>query len=206
MLKRRLKVLLCVLAISCGLAIVKHHHTNPRVLKDSVVELVISTGNGGATGFEIKAPSGRVFTLTNKHVCEAQATNAVLEDRIIPLRVIEISDTTDLCLMEGIAGKSGLSLAGYEPEQGDIVYTLGYGMLLGLAETQGEFVGMVPAKVLTVTNPNYTTAPILAGNSGSPAFNEYGEVIGVCYASSDQIDNRAFLVPLQQIEDFLKPY
>jgi len=51
-----------------------------------------------------------------------------------------------------------------------------------------------------------TTAPILPGNSGSPVVNRSGELIGVAFASGSNDINRAWVIPLKSIQDFLKHY
>lgn len=86
---------------------------------------------GSATGFEVQAPSGRIYTLTNAHVCELGKDQIVLlqekrhSDRLIPKRIIEIYADNDLCLIEGLDNYEGLSLAsGYEI--GDLNYAVGY--------------------------------------------------------------------------------
>lgn len=51
-----------------------------------------------------------------------------------------------------------------------------------------------------------TTAQILPGNSGSPVVNRSGELIGVAFASGSNDINRAWVIPLKSIQEFLKHY
>lgn len=72
---------------------------------------------GSGTAFEVVAPSGKVYTLTNAHVCGLAKDGIVMvEDklhskRLLPKRVIEVYQDNDLCLVEGLEGYSGLKLA-----------------------------------------------------------------------------------------------
>lgn len=186
-------------------------------ISNSVLPMLVASGMGGGTGFEVVAPSGKTYTLTNAHVCNGEATNAELSyQRTIPLHVIEIAKTTDLCLLEGITGHAGLRVSVLAPVAGDSVDIYGFGELLPLTHTSGQWVGKIdhgPMAMLTLLSfPNfvnpieYTTATILPGNSGSPVLNARGEIIGVAFASGPDINERALIIGLQDIKDFLKPY
>lgn len=181
--------------------------------KDSVVEMLVSSGMGGGTGFEVIAPSGKKYTLTNAHVCRAEATFAVVDNRLIPLRVIETSTTSDLCLLEEIAGAAGLSVASFSPKSDDVIDIYGYGLLQDLTHTQGFYVGRLKGNMaaaiclfLGECSVDYVSATILPGNSGSPVLNSSGEVVGVVFASGSEILNRALIVSLQDVVTFLSPY
>ena len=97
---------------------------------------------GSATGFEVKAPSGKVYTLTNAHVCEMAKDGLVMvgekqnSNRLVPKRVIEIYSENDLCLVEGLDNYEGLTLANdYQIE--DYNYALGYPLGEALNLTMG---------------------------------------------------------------------
>lgn len=104
---------------------------------------------GRATGFEVKAKSGKIYTLTNAHVCELKNADNILmvqdklhNNRFIPRRVIEIYEENDLCLVEGIEGYKGLSL-GEEAQIGDKVFSIGYPLAQGLNITHGRIKGPI---------------------------------------------------------------
>lgn len=86
---------------------------------------------GSATGFEVKAPSGRVYTLTNAHVCALEHNGFVMvgekrdSQRLIPRRILEVYDENDLCLVEGLPNYEGLTLAD-SYNIGDLNYAIGY--------------------------------------------------------------------------------
>lgn len=187
------------------------HSTVVRRPESSVIKLVTLSGIAGGTGFEVVAPSGKVYTMTNAHICKHEATRAVLGNRAIPLKVIEISEDTDLCLLEGLPGRTvGLKMSDTHPFNGQVLDIYGYGMLSDLTRTTGRFVGKATdemAEGFTMTMPpEYTTVQILPGNSGSPVLNRKQEVVGVAFASGEAIANRALIISLMATKEFLEPY
>lgn len=87
------------------------------------------TGTG--TGFAVEAPSGKVYIVTNRHVCELKQM-WVVSPRLDPkrtwkTRILEVSEDTDLCLLEapGYLG-DGLELSGSDPEYGEGLAVIGH--------------------------------------------------------------------------------
>jgi S1-C subfamily serine protease len=112
---------------------------------------------GGGTGFALEAPSGQTYIVTNSHVCEGALTQSedktsliVADDngRIMRRRILEISDRTDLCLLEGIPGISGLSIADEGPSLGETQYAVGHPLLRPLSISGGEIVGRQNVEIL----------------------------------------------------------
>jgi S1-C subfamily serine protease len=108
---------------------------------------------GRATGFEIKARSGKVFTVTNAHVCELKDKNnnvMILEKqfsgRLIPKKVIEVYPDNDLCIVEGLDGYEGLEL-GSAPSIGDYVTSIGYPLGGPLDVTRGRIKDFSAVKI-----------------------------------------------------------
>lgn len=65
----------------------------------------------GGTGFEVVAPnSGKVYTLTNRHICRLAGNSGELaarhnaNDEEIRLKIISVSSETDLCVLEAVPG------------------------------------------------------------------------------------------------------
>lgn len=208
---------------------------------------------GGGTGFAIKAPSGENYLLTNAHVCEAfkgsPEIKAQLPDgTIIPRRILEISENTDLCLAEGLPGVEGLSVADDAPKKGQIVNVVGHPRLKPLTLSMGELIGLQEVSILAgligdgsqeakdagwLTEEDcqkpknkimefetifgtikacmisvlayQTSAVALPGNSGSPAVDMWGNVVGVLFAGDSEV-HWGMLVTLKDVKDFLKVY
>jgi S1-C subfamily serine protease len=132
-----------------------------------VYKIQAEIGGGGGTGFQLRAPSGTDYIVTNSHVCDhllpradedSKGTVLLVDDdgNWIRRRVIAISDKTDLCLIEGAPGVSGLSL-GDTPSKGQIVMAVGHPHLRPLTVATGEVVGSEDVQILEyvmeVTNP-----------------------------------------------------
>ena len=176
----------------------------------SVIKLTNDVGNSGGTGFEVVAPSGKIYTLTNRHICMSNDVYAEVGDRHIPLHIIEISADTDLCLLEPLVETPALKVSNIYPVNGDHIDVYGYGMLMPLTHTSGEWVGKTPVFLAFIFNlrnvPEYTTVSILPGNSGSPVLDESGDVVGVVFATGEAINFRALIISLDDVKNFLKPY
>lgn len=97
---------------------------------------------GGGTGFFVKAPSGRTYILTNAHICTALKGNAYarLNDRQVKLSIIEVSQTTDLCLLQNFGDTEGLKLAS-SLDLGEIMGLVGHPALMPLTLIKGELIG-----------------------------------------------------------------
>jgi S1-C subfamily serine protease len=110
---------------------------------------------GGGTGFAAKAPSGQSYIVTNSHVCEGALEQS--EDKTALLvtngntsmrrKIIENSDFTDLCILEGLPGVEGLSISG-EPDLGETLATVGHPLLRPLSVSKGEIVGSHDAEIM----------------------------------------------------------
>jgi S1-C subfamily serine protease len=198
-----------------------------------VVILTNRANRGGGTGFAVKAPSGDVYTLTNAHVCEMAPDGiyAVMPNKKkLPLKVIEVSETHDLCLLSGLRVMSGLSLAG-NVEIGEEVGLVGHPKLMPLTLSRGQLIGysrivvlvsygecpanspamfkthkaLLGSVCLMDVEAGLTNIVALPGNSGSPVVNVFGNVIGVLFASDSQ-GYWGSLVPLSAVKEFLKGY
>jgi len=235
-----ISVLLLALAVSaCGRVF------NPiQLMKRMAPEVVLlnppTTNQSGATGFEVRTESGHLYTITNAHVCRMPgAENGFLnahradEERAYSIRILEISNDTDLCILEAIPQARGLRLApNVNPENEFHIYghpllkrlTLASGWIMGrepiwlLAERSVEacvgarfkvesiqtFIGSFQVCVESIDSI-HTTAIIYPGNSGSPAVDDNGNVLGVVFAG-DSRTNEGYLIPLDVLKAFLANY
>lgn len=158
------KPLRCALAAACIASAMFLMVQAPQIHKDylrikvgpSVYKIVKldAQGNirGGGTGFAVKTPSGATYTLTNAHVCKAfegsDTVNVQLQDgTVMPRRILEVSDKTDLCLVEAVPGAEGLELA-EDVRRGQIVTIVGHPRLKPLTLSGGELVGKQEVKLV----------------------------------------------------------
>jgi S1-C subfamily serine protease len=106
---------------------------------------------GGGTGFSIKGKSGITYIVSNAHVCEVTPDGyhvLVSSDngKHMWRRIIEISDKSDLCIIEGLPGVEGLSL-GSEPLIGQIVASIGHPSLMPITLSRGEIIAPEDIKI-----------------------------------------------------------
>lgn len=237
-----LKVSLIATLAFCVIALVASvpslHYSLLRAYSTSkVVKITTANGRSGGTGSHVLAPSGKTYILTNAHVCGVAVDGKVWVDsgngRPIQRNVIEKADNTDLCLVEGLPGVTGLSVSRKE-KIGEIVAVVGHPELMPGTFTRGELTGQKRIDVLISTFPappapgtcegpnkreetififrvcvgtynSYTSnIQILPGNSGSPVVDFYGQLVAVAFAGNQA--NWGFFVILPEIHEFLKPY
>lgn len=190
-------------------------------------------GNSGGTGFEVRAKSGKVYTMTNSHVCGLQDEHGIVwassaTMRKIPLHVIEKSVNTDLCILTAVGDSKGLQLAD-SVEIGEQIGLVGHPRLMPITLSKGELIGYAQVQVLAeqttcekevgmyhtvmsdwgpvcleILKAGLTNVPALGGNSGSPVVNIQGDVVAVLFAGSDA--NWGTVVSLSDIKEFLGAY
>ncbi len=108
------------------------------IAEDNSVRIVGVDSRG--TGFHVKTKSGKVYILTNKHVCEMTGPLKVEKygDKSGGLvrKVIKKYEHHDLCVMEALPGAKGISISDDKLENGERAYTLGHprGDALNVAE------------------------------------------------------------------------
>lgn len=208
--------------------------------KESIVQILPPDGRPkGGTGFAIRGPSGKPYLVTNGHVCDVAVDGKVAakiqgQQRLRILKVIEVSETTDLCLVEGIESAKPLPIAsnlfalrrvhvlGY-PRLRPLTYSMGYVVVReeieismgdydektckgpSYSRAQVPFMGMLIDLCVRKLEAIDTSAVIYPGNSGSPVFNDRGSVVGVIFAGSNDT-NFGAMIPLEQLKDFISIY
>lgn len=131
-----------------------HHAWLRHKVASRVFEVKGTKDGGGGTGFQVEAPSGISYIVTNSHVCEyalkdANSKNILLVkkgDHLMKRRVLEISGYADLCLIEGWPGMSGLKL-GSETNVGDLVNAIGHPLLGPTTLSSGEVTAFVQVSI-----------------------------------------------------------
>lgn len=205
----------------------------------SILKLTNETETNGGTGFQVRGPSGHKYVMTNEHICQLGAKEGQLlatterGDRY-HLRIIKISETADLCLLEAAPGLPALSIA-RESYAGQYVMVIGHPYLNPTEIAAGVLLGLVPITVGEIVGPNdkcnrygerleveqsrygtrrlclrtlmafHTNVHVYPGNSGSPTLDLQGRVVGVAFATS-LATYWGSLVPLMDVQDFMVGY
>jgi serine protease Do len=157
---------------------------------------------GAGSGFFISADG---YAVTNNHVVDhAESVQVTTDDgATYKARVVGTDPKTDLALIK-VDGKSSFAYVNFEdhaPRVGDWVvavgnpFELGGTVTAGIVSAQGRDIGSGP-----YDNYIQIDAPINKGNSGGPAFDINGKVIGVntaIYSPSGGSVGIGFDVPAQ---------
>ena len=164
------------------------------------------TGQG--SGFFISADG---FAVTNNHVVDGADKVEVTTDdgKVYSATVIGTDARTDLALIkvEGSSNFPFAKLADGKPRIGDWVLAVGNPFGLGGTVTAG----IVSAQGRDIGNGPYDDffqidAPVNKGNSGGPAFNTQGEVMGVntaIYSPSGGSVGIAFSIPATTVKNIV---
>lgn len=145
-LKSRALVILTSVVLAIAMVLAPSLHQSYLLLKARTqVFRLLNPANhkSGGTGFTIKAPSGKLYTLTNEHVCSmtplpyVDAMSPSDSQRFIRLRKIEKAANTDLCVLDAMPDASPVNLAG-SFKLGEEVFLIGYPFLEPLTLTHGQ--------------------------------------------------------------------
>jgi len=120
------------------------------IAENNVVRIVGMDGMG--TGFHVRTDDGRVYILTNRHVCRMTGPLTVEHygSKVGTIKkIVKISEEHDLCVMEALDGVKGISI-GSDAINGDAVYTLGHPRGDALNVASGEKFDEKEIKVVKV--------------------------------------------------------
>ena len=162
-------------------------------------------GTALGSGFFI---SGDGYAVTNNHVVENGRNFEVTTDdgKTYPAKVIGTDSKTDVALIK-VDGRDDfpyVRFSGTEPQVGDWVLAVGNPFGLGGTVT----VGIVSARGRDIGAGSFDDfiqidAPVNKGNSGGPAFDVQGEVIGVnaaIFSPSGGFIGIAFAIPADTVK------
>ena len=204
-------------------------------LSHSVVRLKGDSGAGG-TGFSVRSPSGEVYTMTNSHVCALANSDGLLHadsplwEGARSIKVMSVSKTADLCLLEPIHELTPV-LAAQSLDTARRLYAYGHPRLSGQTLSEGFVVERKdidladedtpldqcngPGRRVEVVQNFIFAAPmcivkrdawltslvIHPGSSGSPVVNDAGNLVGVMFAGMSDTGYGA-MVPVERVLEF----
>ena len=174
----------------------------PSPPQERVFKLTVKVPDGisGGTGFLVVAPSGRVFMVSNAHVCRLAENGSVLafnqaRSTMSALTVIKTDPGVDLCLLSPVRGADAFRL-GVSPDPGQVVTIIGHPLLGNLLVSRGLITSSFGPDV-------FATARVLGGNSGSPVVDNEGRLVGVVRAQ-DTRDLTSVVIDVEQLRTFLR--
>ncbi|MGH6678016.1 MAG: trypsin-like peptidase domain-containing protein, partial [Bradyrhizobium sp.] len=166
----------------------------------------VITGQG--SGFFISSDG---YAVTNNHVVEGASKVQVTTDdgKTYKAKVIGTDPRTDLALIkvEGGSNFAVAKLSDTKPRIGDWVlavgnpFGLGGTVTAGIVSAMGRDIGDAPYEHFMQID-----APVNKGNSGGPAFNTNGEVVGVntaIYSPSGGSVGIAFSIPAATVKSVI---
>ncbi|MGH0036500.1 MAG: trypsin-like peptidase domain-containing protein [Myxococcota bacterium] len=145
--------------------------------------VTVKSGPGHGSGFLL---AGRHYVLTNWHVVRASPDDLRVvfgASTGVPAQVVRGDPDRDVALLKLArpAPVEPLALATAAPQVGDVIYVIGTPLDQSLRQSVTR--GIVSAnRTMNGLAFLQTDAAISPGNSGGPAFNERGEVIGLAVA------------------------
>ncbi len=180
-----------------------------------------SVGGAGGTGFLLKAADGRKLIITNKHICDSNPVGGIFlllqgERGYVATNPVK-SSFTDLCALTPTSnlfeGREGIEEASSGAVKDDSFRVFGHPMLRPLTITEGTVMGYEKIDphdntlaVITMLS-GFANIVVLPGNSGSPAVNNQGKLIGVVFAYQHVEEGEApigMFIPLISVQKFLK--
>lgn len=150
--------------------------------------VMIKKGQSGGSGFFVKAPSGKTYILTNRHVCDL-SKDGTLEvvlpnnNRQVTKNIIEVYADHDLCLVESEGSYRGLDLASYL-FTGQTIAIMGHPKLHPLTLSKGEYIGDKVIQVLLGYNipPEECQGTVRQAGFIKQLFGNFTMCIGEFYA------------------------
>ena len=115
------------------------------------------------------------------------------------LQLLDVDVVNDLALLYWQDGSgNAFQLANSNPRQGEMIYSFGNPMDIGMTVVPGTYNGI---KETSFFQRVHLTASINPGMSGGPALNSVGEVVGINVSTAgNQI---SFLVPVERLKTLL---
>lgn len=158
----------------------------------------LSTGSGFAIG--------ATTLVTNRHVVEDSAELALstYDGRDVGVRAASIAELADLAVVRTDGELPAVpELASADPERGDTITIVGYPQGGRLTATAGRIIARTTDPLnLNLGEVLVADAAVEPGNSGSPALDHRGRVVGVVYAMNAA--GQSFIVPVSTLTELIK--
>ena len=158
----------------------------------------LSTGSGFAIG--------STTLVTNRHVVEdsAELGLSTYDGRDVGVRAASIAELADLAVVRTDGELPTVpELASADPERGDTITVVGYPQGGRLTVTSGRIIARTTDPLhLNLGEVLVTDAVIEPGNSGSPALDHRGRVVGVVYAMNAA--GQSFIVPVSTLTGLIE--
>ncbi len=185
-----------------------------RRARSGIVIVRTDTGSAG-TGFIVKGPTGALRIVTNYHVItDGSQFEVELRDHndrpiiLGRLEVEKVDPVHDLALLRMPALPASASALPLSPEGaqgGQALLILGYPAVKGSSPTLTVERGDVTSTRRTVQGGRYiqTNANVNPGNSGGPAVDSCGQVIGVVRAFMEGTERTGLIIPAKMVRHLL---
>ncbi len=230
MMKRNIATLLvgllfCIFAVSCchghgprkinvGNQLQKQVHARDATVFIAIeatrLELEATVTGTGVTIMSSKSDDISIV-LTAGHLCWVPMDPLVSESKIMVFErdgnfayaeIKAVSTNFDLCLLEVSKPLPAAGISVKPPESGDKVYYSGYPTGFYVPNVISHFEGYMAG-----TDPSgdhLYNIPATGGASGSPVYNEKGQIIGIISAVMVDFDQMTFATGNENIIDFLR--
>ncbi len=187
-----------------AIGLILAHGLNPwkseHFIKNRVIKL--TSGQGGCSGEQIHAPSGKDYILTAAHCIvlknESNEIQATTEYGVsLPRKIIAEDPYSDLLLLEGIPGLRGLDIAESDYRNQEI-RTFTHGALLDTYKTTGVLINdrEVQVPIDIISSEAQEAACIKMPKNKVGEINIFGLfVFKVCVLNVDEIATTAMIVP-----------
>lgn len=159
-MKRTIFILLIgLLGISTPSLIANYYDSKMQnVARENVIKLFpVGRHDRGGTGFAVKAPSNKIYTLTNAHICRisdnGELDYTVDNIRYARLSILEVSLTADLCILTSVPNADGIKLAD-ETSAFENVYIFGHPHLDELTFSSGKMLNKAEISLVADFNMN----------------------------------------------------
>jgi S1-C subfamily serine protease len=168
-------------------------------VKSSGSGVLLSRSGYIVTNNHVISEAGKVLAELNANgVSKTYEAKVIAKDAANDLAIIKIIDTSFHA-----AGNIDYKFkSGGTPDIGSYAFTIGYPLALSGMGKEPKFSdGRISSKTgyNNEVNTFQTTIPVQPGNSGSPVFNEQGELIGIINSKVMNADNVSYAVKLSYL-------